>query len=125
VTEATTPRRLLPLVETRHIDSTAARLTLQVPPDLAWFAGHFDNMPVLPGVVLIQWAAHFIAEIPGHHQFTGTLRALKFRRLVLPGFRLELTLELDPLRHEVSFCFRSNQGEHARGCLLLTSGSGH
>lgn len=66
---------------------------VRVPYDLAIFDGHFPTIPILPGVVQVDWAVELARA---HLQIAGRFKgiaATKFRRLVRPGMSLDLTLE--------------------------------
>ncbi|MDR2711193.1 MAG: AMP-binding protein [Burkholderiales bacterium] len=79
------------------------------------FDGHFPQMPVLPGVLQVDWAlrlAQRYFSIEGH--FSG-LRQLKFQRLLRPEDEVSLTLRFFPEKKEVSFVYASALGEHSRG----------
>lgn len=117
----------MPEVEARDITIGTARLTLRIPEDLAWFDGHFEGMPVVPGVVQIHWATRFATEVFGSAAFTGTLRRIKFRRLLLPGAVVILDLVHDAAAGEIGFSLHSRSGgsgpsaEHASGRLVLAT----
>ncbi len=62
-----------------------ARLELRIPADLAYFDGHFDGAPMLPGVAQIHWAIHFArAQFGVGHGFSR-IEAIKFLRPIRPG----------------------------------------
>ena len=66
---------------------------VRVPYDLAIFGGHFPTIPILPGVVQVDWAVNLArTHLRMGGQFKG-ITATKFRRLVRPGMDLTLTLE--------------------------------
>jgi 3-hydroxymyristoyl/3-hydroxydecanoyl-(acyl carrier protein) dehydratase len=70
-------------------------LTLALPDGLFYFRGHFDEAPLLPGVVQIDWAirfaeAHF-SLIPSPYR----IEALKFFNVITTGRELSLTLTYD------------------------------
>ena len=115
-------RATLPTVQLRVVSADTARFELHVPPGLAWFDGHFDDTPVIPGVVLVHWAAQYAAEAFGPVDLSGELRNLKFRRLLLPGTDVTLTLELDRTRLLLAFGIRSNAGNHASGTFVMAAG---
>jgi 3-hydroxyacyl-[acyl-carrier-protein] dehydratase len=73
--------------------------------DEPFFQGHFPEMPVMPGVLIIEALAQLGAVVllshPNYHgkiaYFTGIKNA-KFRRSVLPGDTLTLRCELTRIR---------------------------
>jgi acyl-coenzyme A synthetase/AMP-(fatty) acid ligase len=83
------------------------RLSMEVPLDLIHFNGHFPAMPVVPGVVQIEWAM----DLARRHLFTELrfhgMEALKFQRLARPGDPLELILTWHPARAKLYFEYRS------------------
>jgi len=71
-----------------------------------FFAGHFPGAPVMPGVLIIEALAQagaylILDEIPDRESklvyFTGIDEA-RFRRTVVPGDRLRLTLDVLQIR---------------------------
>lgn len=79
-------------------------------PDESWFAGHFPGMPVQPGVLtlemLAQAGAVCVLSLPENKGkvalFAGVDKA-RFRRTVLPGETLTLTVTLTKFRGPVGF----------------------
>jgi len=87
-------------------------LALQLTEDHPAFAGHFPGVPVLPGVVQLDWAARLGTEyfdtgcpVSGNFQ-------VKFRRTIRPGTDLKLILRYDSEKRSLFFEYRS-QGETA------------
>lgn len=86
-----------------------------VPYDLAIFGGHFPTIPILPGVVQVDWAVNLArAHLQVGGRFKG-VTATKFRRLVQPGMNLALTLEHRPESRELRF-------EYLLGDALASTG---
>ena len=74
--------------------------------DEPFFQGHFPGAPVMPGVLIIEALAQagaylILSDVPDRHErlvyFAGIDNA-RFRRPVVPGDRLTLTLDVVRLR---------------------------
>ncbi|MBK5340730.1 acyl-CoA synthetase family protein [Pseudomonas sp. TH49] len=94
-------------------------LQLSVPPDLAYFSGHFPKAPVLPGVVQVEWALNLgrhLLNLPG--KFAG-MEVLKFQQLVRPGDEIQLHLRFDPERGKLYFAYRNETATCSSGRILL------
>jgi acyl-coenzyme A synthetase/AMP-(fatty) acid ligase/3-hydroxymyristoyl/3-hydroxydecanoyl-(acyl carrier protein) dehydratase len=94
-------------------------LQLSVPPDLAYFSGHFPKAPVLPGVVQVEWALKLgqqLLNLPG--KFAG-MEVLKFQQLVRPGDEIQLHLRFDPERGKLYFAYRNDTATCSSGRILL------
>ena len=91
---------------------------LRVPPTLVHFSGHFPGLPILPGVVQVDWAMRLAAEqLPGVRG-VNSIDRLKFMAPVSPGAVLKLTLAHDAARRRVQFAYRLNDRECASGMIV-------
>jgi acyl-coenzyme A synthetase/AMP-(fatty) acid ligase/3-hydroxymyristoyl/3-hydroxydecanoyl-(acyl carrier protein) dehydratase len=98
-------------------------LQLAVPPDLAYFSGHFPRAPVLPGVVQVEWALSLgqqLMDLPA--KFAG-MEVLKFQQLVRPGDEIQLHLRFDPARGKLYFAYRNETATCSSGRILLEAAS--
>ncbi|MFC6300640.1 AMP-binding protein [Pseudomonas sp. CCM 7893] len=94
-------------------------LQLAIPPDLAYFSGHFPQTPVLPGVVQVDWALSLgqqLLDLPG--KFAG-MEVLKFQQLVRPDDRIELHLRFDRERSKLYFSYRNDTAACSSGRIVL------
>ncbi len=94
-------------------------LTFRIPANLLYFDGHFNQTPILPGVVQLHWAQHYAQrEFNPTGEFIG-IDALKFQQIVVPEQELVLSLSYQPDKSRVSFTYRSKRGQHASGRIAL------
>ena len=70
-----------------------------------WFAGHFPDRPVMPGVLIVEAMAQTGAvavlsqeENRGRIAFFGGIDDVRFKRIVEPGDELELECRLERVR---------------------------
>lgn len=83
----------LPTIDVRRVEQDVLELEFTLAADCVWFAGHFPDRPILPGVVQVGWAAHFAAEWANHDTPPTQIRRLKFKRPLLPDARVGLRLQ--------------------------------
>lgn len=98
-----------------HVDAQ-----LLVTPDLAGFAGHFPDFPILPGVVQLDWAVHYAQEFLLLDEPVVRVERLKFTCPISPNMPLQLSLIYDAGKCAVDFRFyRKLDGERE---LLFSQG---
>ncbi|WP_296660965.1 AMP-binding protein [Paraburkholderia sp.] len=99
-------------------DENHVHAELRVPPTLVHFAGHFPGLPILPGIVQVDWAVRIArCHIPG----IGTVRSidhLKFKAPVPPGASLTLNLTHDASRARVRFAFQRDGRDCTSGTIV-------
>ena len=96
-------------------DGGARELALRLPLDLACFADHFPALPVLPGVLQLQWALAFGAERFGTPRACRRMEMLKFQRLLRPGDRPVLRLRHDDTSRRLHFAYLLDGAEASSG----------
>ncbi|EJN35873.1 acyl-CoA synthetase family protein [Pseudomonas sp. GM80] len=94
-------------------------LQLSVPPDLAYFSGHFPKAPVLPGVVQVEWALNLGRRLLNLGGVFAGMEVLKFQQLVRPGDEIQLHLRFDPERSKLYFAYRNDTATCSSGRILL------
>ena len=110
----------LPNAQWRERRQPQAAVSLEIVPQLRVFDGHFPGLPVLPGVVQLDWAIAFARKA-----FAGMparfLRAeqVKFQQPVLPPVQLELALDWDARAGHLSFRYTSQKGTHSSGRIAF------
>ena len=87
---------------------TRVAASYRVPEDGWWFAGHFPERPVMPGVLIVEAMAQtgavavlVQAENRGKIAFFAGIDDCRFKRIVSPGDTLTLECEIDQVRGPV------------------------
>jgi 3-hydroxymyristoyl/3-hydroxydecanoyl-(acyl carrier protein) dehydratase len=91
---------------------------LRVPPTLAHFEGHFPGLPILPGIVQLDWAIRLAAAHVSGVRDIASVDRLKFTAPVMPGAVLELRLSHDAARRRVQFAYRLNRRDSSSGVIV-------
>jgi len=110
-----------PVLLNEHQHDGVWTLALHVPAHLVYFAGHFPQAPVLPGVVQIAWALAFASQRFGTPVRCTVMEALKFQRLLRPDDRVDLTLRYDNARHKIHFAYRCGDKAYSSGRLAWSA----
>jgi 3-hydroxymyristoyl/3-hydroxydecanoyl-(acyl carrier protein) dehydratase len=77
-----------------------------VPDNLDYFAGHFPDQAVLPGVVQVHWVGELAKRFFAVSGFSE-LKSIKFSSMVLPNQDIELTLKYLQDKGTVRFSYHS------------------
>ena len=80
-----------------------ARFDLHLDPDYPAFRGHFAGMPVLAGVLQIDWAMQLAQARLGLRSRAAEDFQVKYRRIVPPGRALSLHLRIDRAKRLLMF----------------------
>lgn len=113
----------LPILLARRDADGRTELDLEVQPDNRWFAGHFPELAILPGVVQIGWAAHFGHTLYGLGPGVGLMEQVKFRRPILPGARVTLVLKVDVAAAKLRYEYRDTEHTYSSGSLHFGTGA--
>ena len=96
-------------------EGDTARLSLRIPQDLMYFRGHFEQMPLLPGVVQVDWAIQLARQQFQMPPQFKKLSALKFMRVLSPGGTIELLLHWQSASGELSFRYAWAEQAYSSG----------
>ena len=114
------PPVLFPELLGTKIEAETVLLTLRIPEQLAYFSGHFDKIPIVPGVVQIQWAVHYARQYFGITGVFSHMEVVKFKELLLPGQSLNLNLSYQEADRKLIFCYHSETTEFSSGRIYFS-----
>lgn len=95
---------------------------LEVPERLVYLEGHFPDFPLVPGVVMVQWAIEQASASFGTCRGFRGIERLKFQRPLSPGVRF--TLRLERGTNTIAFSIDSRDGRHGSGRIGFASVGG-
>jgi acyl-CoA synthetase (AMP-forming)/AMP-acid ligase II/3-hydroxymyristoyl/3-hydroxydecanoyl-(acyl carrier protein) dehydratase len=95
---------------------------LIVPSNLVYLEGHFPQIPILAGVVQIDWVIRYARQHFDVPPLFRSIHALKFQRVIRPEEPVELELLYEPVKASLSFSYSSAAGQHAAGRLQFGAG---
>ncbi|WP_022947458.1 ApeI family dehydratase [Methylohalobius crimeensis] len=106
-----------PQIRGRERDGNSIVLGLRLPRELAYFEGHFEDCPILPGVVQIHWAGLLFLREFDADLVLQRMEVVKFKRLLVPEMEVTLQLDYDPERLRLAFHYRAGSVENSSGRL--------
>lgn len=112
-------RKTEPVVLAQKVEGNTAALRFRLPNDLFYFEGHFDDAPILAGVVQLDWAFTFAAESFGIEGRFRRIEALKFFNVLMAGDEAVLELQLDQAAERVRFRYYDGETKYSSGRILF------
>lgn len=105
-----------PLWQTlEKINTNKIHLTGRIPLDLLYFANHFQNFPLVPGVVELRWIQEQAEKNFKHPLKLHTFKRLKFQTFLRPNDTFTLDLELKKEKKQLQFVLKNHQGICCQG----------
>lgn len=104
-----------PILVDRQSSATTLQLKLKLPGELKYFDGHFDDYPILPGVIQLGWAIEFARDEFSLSAAVERIDALKFFRVLTAGEEVTLELAFERTKDRLSFKYNSAQHAHSAG----------
>ncbi|MGH6952119.1 MAG: AMP-binding protein [Vitreimonas sp.] len=101
--------------DTRSQTADEAEIAFTLPSDLIFFDGHFPERAVLPGLAQVHLAVLFAERFWGGWPSDADLARLKFRRVLMPGDAVVLTLKWNAQTGRLRFAYRFRDIDAAQG----------
>ncbi len=95
-------------------------LSLKVPDDLCFFAGHFPEQAVLPGVVQVHWAGELAKRLFDVSGFSE-LKGIKFASMILPSQDVQLSLAYKPEIQRLKFDYSYQDEKFSSGSIVFNA----
>ena len=108
---------LQPVVLSQWQEQESQYFSLEFPPELECFKGHFPNQPIYPGVGQISFIQQYAKNIWADLLWCQGFEQLKFQNLIRPYMVVQL--KLSRKQHKISFEMTSDQQILASGRLLF------
>ncbi len=109
-----------PIVESERSEGDTVRQSCVVPENLAFFDGHFESFPIVPGVAQLRWVVAASRGLIDGSPEIAAVEALKFRRPLLPGARFELEVVAEVERKRLRFRLWRDDGEVSTGRIVFS-----
>lgn len=105
-----------PEILSHHEEENLIELILRIPENLAYLEGHFDNSPLVPGVVQLHWAIIYGNKYFHLNPTTDDLRVhqasqIKFSHPILPNQQIKLVLTHSPDKKTINFNYKIHNTE--------------
>jgi len=110
---------MMPEVLELQREGDCLTLQLHLPPALLWFAGHFPEQPILPGVAQVNWVMLFAAQQFPEIGTFGGMEVLKFQKPLIPGEKVQLRIEWLKEKQRLVFGYRVGDHVASSGKILL------
>lgn len=115
-----------PDIINQHFRDGELRLTLNINSELDAFDGHFDQFPIVPGVVQIAWAKHYFERLVAPKiQLTDywqvqKITNLKFQQVITSGNQVELVINFDQIMGCFTFSFTNREHKFSSGKVFIS-----
>ncbi|HKY91726.1 MAG TPA: hypothetical protein VJM11_11835 [Nevskiaceae bacterium] len=95
-----------PTILAERVDAAHACFDLRIPDSGPGLDGHFPGVPILAGVVQVEWAQRLGRRCFAIASPVKVVTHLKFQRALRPGGQVTLELDYDMQRRELAFAYR-------------------
>jgi len=87
----------------------------------AWYAGHFVNDPILPGVAQLHMVSELLQQVMVNNCFPSAFKRVKFRKIVRPGELLDIHVTPGNKDNHFVFSITANRADVCSGTVIMQS----
>ena len=117
--ESLQPQPTEPVLLAQECTHTGYVLHCKVPENLYYLAGHFPQVPVVPGVCQLRWVIKSIETYAGSPLHITAMEAVKFHHILFPGQAFLLEMKFDRQASKWVYRLFSEEQTFASGRLLV------
>ena len=115
----------LPFREVSHISLGRIEARVKLDPSSEWFSGHFDQIPIMPGVsmlCLVGEAVRRQGQKKGRKLEVSGFLKVRIRRMIFPGEELHISVVAMPpdFHADLDFKLTCREGTVAEGIVRMT-----
>ncbi|HUX79845.1 MAG TPA: hypothetical protein VMW10_08910 [Alphaproteobacteria bacterium] len=110
-----------PVILFKTLTENRAEFGLRIPRELAYFDGHFPDLPIVPGIVQLHWAVEFAKEVFNISGIVREGRQIKFSNLMRPLDEPCLVLEHVSENSLIIYHYKAGEKTYASGRLIYSS----
>lgn len=94
-------------------------LLLYIANELDCFQGHFKEVPLLPGVVQLDWSIAYAMEYLGIEGDIEAVDTIKFLKAIQPKQTMLLRLRYQPEKAVLRFSYKEGETEYSAGKVII------
>jgi acyl-CoA synthetase (AMP-forming)/AMP-acid ligase II/3-hydroxymyristoyl/3-hydroxydecanoyl-(acyl carrier protein) dehydratase len=110
-----------PFTVSESPEATRSVAELVVPRDLAYFSGHYDGFPLVPGAVQVLWVTERLGRLLGRDARTERMEAIKFRNVLRPGQLFTMTIDIETEKSRATFTLAHEGRVFSSGRLVFAA----
>nr|MBF0221416.1 hypothetical protein [Desulfobulbaceae bacterium] len=107
------------LVEVKQSAELEISAKVKIEADSPWFAGHFPEAPILPGIAQLGMVSDLISKFSKNDLYIRSLSRVKFKKLCKPEDLLSIHALPGKAANSYSFRIEVSEEEVCSGVLML------
>ncbi len=108
-----------PKIRRLDVDGAQVEIQCNIPAELLYFEGHFDDRAILPGVTQVYWAEKLAWQLLPMSGRFNRLEVIKFLQIIEPNDEIVINLEYNVIKKKLIFKYQSEKGLHSSGRICF------